>query len=202
VTAVDAVLDRMPPSLRDRAMANREVIKFLAVGGTTFVVDTAVFFLLKSTVLDTKPVTAKVVAVLVATILNYVLNREWSFRTRGGRETHHEAFLFFLVSAIGLAINSAPLWVSSYVLDLRVPDVSPLTENVADFVSAQLVGTLLATAFRWWAFRRYVFPDSVTDGEELAAAVNPAPADAVPGTTTAPDPRATALSDDPELGHS
>jgi hypothetical protein len=24
----------------------------------------------------------------------------------------------------------------------------------------------------------------------------------VPGTTTAPDPRATALSDDPELGHS
>jgi hypothetical protein len=27
-------------------------------------------------------------------------------------------------------------------------------------VSANLVGTLLATAFRWWAFRRYVFPDA------------------------------------------
>lgn len=189
VTAVDAVLARVPEPLRERAMANREVIKFLMVGGTTFVVDTAVFFVLKSSVLTSKPVTAKVIAVLVATILNYVLNREWSFRSRGGRETHHEAFLFFLVSAIGLAINSAPLWVSSYVLDLRVPDVSPLTENIADFVSAQLVGTLLATAFRWWAFRRYVFPQDFTDGEELAAAVNPAPADAT-GT------------DDPDLGHS
>ena len=196
MTAVDTVLARIPQPLRDKAVANREVIKFLMVGGTTFVVDTAVFFTLKSTVLAPKPVTAKVVAVLVATMLNYVLNREWSFRTRGGRETGHEAFLFFLVSGIGLAINSAPLWISSYVLDLRVPDVSPLTENVADFVSAQLVGTLLATAFRWWAFRRYVFPDDFTDAEDLAAAVNPAPADATAHEVS------TAGSDDPELGHS
>lgn len=170
MTAVDTVLSRMPPKFRDRAYANREIIKFLMVGGTTFVVDTAVFFTLKSTVLDSKPVTAKVIAVLVATMLNYVLNREWSFRTRGGRETHHEALLFFLVSGIGLAINSAPLWVSSYVFDLRVPDVSPLTENVADFVSAQLIGTLLATAFRWWAFRRYVFPEDFTPDPELERA--------------------------------
>ena len=177
MTAVDAVLARIPQPFRDVALANREVIKFLAVGGTTFIVDTAVFFLLKSTVLDSKPVTAKVIAVLVATILNYVLNREWSFRSRGGRETHHEAFLFFVVSAVGLAINSAPLWVSSYVFDLRVPNVSPLSENVADFVSAQLIGTLLATAFRWWAFRRYVFP------EDFAP------------------PLHTTLDDDPELGH-
>src|SRR5262249_14159609 len=106
-----------------------------------------------------KPVTAKIVAVLVATMVSYVLNREWSFRTRGGRERHHEATLFFLVCGIGLVINATPLWISRYVLELRVPEVSLLAQEIADFASANVIGTLLAMVFRWWAFRRYVFPD-------------------------------------------
>ena len=62
------------------------------------------------------------------------------------------------MSAIALAINATPLFASRYVLDLAVPQVSVLTEQVADLISAQVVGTLLAMAFRWWAFRRWVFP--------------------------------------------
>lgn len=138
-----------------------ELVKFATVGAITFVVDTAVFVTTKSTVLEPKPVTAKVVAVLVATIVGYVLNREWSFRLRGGRDRPHEALLYFVVSGIALAVNAAPLAVSRYVLDLAQPAVSSLTEHVADLVSAQVVGTLLAMVFRWWAFRRWVFPDEV-----------------------------------------
>ncbi|MEJ2864138.1 GtrA family protein [Actinomycetospora flava] len=138
-----------------------ELVKFATVGAITFVVDTAVFVTAKSTVLEPKPVTAKVVAVLVATIVGYVLNREWSFRMRGGRGRPHEALLYFGVSGVALAINAAPLGVSRYVLDLATPAVSVLTEHVADLVSAQIVGTLLAMVFRWWAFRRWVFPDEI-----------------------------------------
>ena len=53
----------------------------------------------------------------------------------------------------------APLWFSSYVLQLRVPDVSLTTENIADFISAYIIGNLLQMGFRFWAFRRWVFPD-------------------------------------------
>ncbi len=53
----------------------------------------------------------------------------------------------------------APLWISSYVLQLRVPTVSLTVENVADFISAYIIGNLLQMAFRFWAFRRWVFPD-------------------------------------------
>ncbi len=53
----------------------------------------------------------------------------------------------------------APLWFSSYVLQLRVPDVSLTVENIADFISAYIIGNLLQMAFRFWAFRRWVFPD-------------------------------------------
>ncbi|MHC1559475.1 GtrA family protein [Actinomycetospora sp. C-140] len=155
----------LPPVLRRHVagLTERygEFVKFAIVGAITFVVDTAVFVTAKSTVLEPKPVTAKVVAVLVATIVGYVLNREWSFRLRGGRGRPHEALLYFVVSAIALGINAAPLGISRYVLDLATPAVSTLTEHVADLVSAQVIGTLLAMVFRWWAFRRWVFPDEV-----------------------------------------
>ncbi|MEV4094157.1 GtrA family protein [Streptosporangium saharense] len=154
----NAVLTRLPEPLRALALKHCELLKFAVVGGTAFLVDNAVFYGLKLTVLEPKPVTAKIVAVLVATIVSYVLNREWSFRTRGGRERRHEAALFFLVSAVGLVLSSAPLWISRYVFHLRTPEASLLTQEIADFVSAQVVGTLVAMVFRFWAFRKWVFP--------------------------------------------
>jgi len=159
VSLVEATLERIPQPYRDIAFRHRELLKFAMVGGTTWIIDTAVFLVLKGTVLNEKPLTAKIIAVLVATIVSYVLNREWSFRTRGGRERHHEALLFFLVSGIGVAVYSAPLAASRYLFHLQEPEVSLLTQEIADFVSGQIVGTLVGMAFRWWAFRRFVFPD-------------------------------------------
>lgn len=147
--------------VRPYAEQHHELIKFAIVGATTFVIDSAIFYTLKLTILEPKPVTAKVISGIVAVIASYILNREWSFRDRGGRERHHEALLFFAVSGVGVLLSMAPLWVSSYVLQLRVPDVSLTMENIADFVSAYVLGNLLQMAFRFWAFRRWVFPDEL-----------------------------------------
>ena len=62
----------------------------------------------------------------------------------------------------------APLWFSSYVLELRVPHVSLTIENIADFISAYIIGNLLQMAFRFWAFRRWVFPDEAARSTERA----------------------------------
>jgi putative flippase GtrA len=158
VSVVGTVLSAIPEPYRTLAIKHRELVKFGVVGGTTWVIDTAVFLILKSTVLEAKPLTAKVIAVLVATIVSYVFNREWSFRTRGGRERHHEALLFFVISGVGVVVYTAPLAISRYLLDLQVPAISLFGQEVADFVSGQIVGTLVGMAFRWWAFRRFVFP--------------------------------------------
>jgi putative flippase GtrA len=171
VRVLDSLLDKLPKTLVDAMRRHHELLKFAVVGGTTFVIDTAIFLVLKSTVLEAKPVTAKVIGTTVATVVSYVLNREWSFRTRGGRANHHEAMLFFLISAIGVVVTSVPLWVSRYGLHLETPQVSRVTQEVADLVSAQVIGTLLAMAFRWWAFRRFVFPheDARPRGAEPSA---------------------------------
>jgi putative flippase GtrA len=158
VRILDNTLAMLPKPFVDAIHRHSELMKFAVVGGTTFVIDTAIFLVLKSTVLESKPVTAKVIGTTVATVVSYVLNREWSFRTRGGRASHHEAMLFFLISAVGVVVTSLPLWVSRYGLHLETPYVSRVTQEVADLVSAQVIGTLLAMAFRWWAFRRFVFP--------------------------------------------
>jgi putative flippase GtrA len=159
VSFTDATIARLPRPIRPYFERHHELIKFAIVGATTFVIDSAVFFTLKLTVLEPKPVTAKIIAGIVAVIASYILNREWSFQNRGGRERHHEALLFFGVSAVGVLLSMAPLWISSYVLLLRVPNVTLMTENIADFVAAYILGNLLQMAFRFWAFRRWVFPD-------------------------------------------
>jgi putative flippase GtrA len=160
VSVVENVVLRLPEPLRSLALKHRELLKFAVVGGICFVIDTAIFFGLKTLVLTDHPVTAKIVATLVATIVSYVLNREWSFKTRGGRARRHEAALFFLVNGIGIALNSLPLWVSRYLLHLQEPHVSRIAEELSDFLSAQVIGTLIAMVFRWWGYKKWVFPEA------------------------------------------
>ena len=187
----DATIARVPRLVQPFAERHHELIKFAIVGATTFVIDSTIFYTLKLTILEPKPVTAKIIAGIVAVIASYILNREWSFRDRGGRERHHEALLFFGVSAVGVVLSMVPLAISSYMLMLRVPMVSLTVENIADFISAYVIGNLLQMAFRFWAFRRFVFP------EEFAR--NP---DKALESTLTGGGIAEALEDEYELRHS
>jgi putative flippase GtrA len=168
VSFADATIARLPQVFQPYAQRHHEFIKFAIVGGTTFIVDSALFYTLKLTILEPKPVTAKVISGIVAVIASYVLNREWSFRDRGGRERHHEALLFFAFSGVGVLLSMAPLWFSHYVLQLRVPAVTLTVENITDFISAYIIGNLLQMAFRFWAFRRWVFPDEFARSPDKA----------------------------------
>ena len=162
VSLIDTVRRQLP-------VKYRELAKFLVVGGTTYVVDVGLFSLLSHTVLANKVVTAKAISVLVATILSYVLNREWSFSRRGGREKHHEAMLFFVVNGIALGLNLVPLALSQYVFGFNTSNYAQLTVTVANFISANVVGTILGMAFRFWAYRKWVFPEELTPHPELVA---------------------------------
>lgn len=169
----------------------RELAKFLVVGGTTYVVDVGLFSLLSHTVLANKVVTAKAISVLVATVLSYILNREWSFSRRGGREPRHEAMLFFVVNGVALGLNLVPLALSQYVFGFNTTNYSSFTVTITNFISANIVGTILGMAFRFWAYRKWVFPDELTPHPELvaeaeaqaaAAAQHDAPAPVTPAT--------------------
>jgi putative flippase GtrA len=152
----------------------RELAKFLVVGGTSYIVDVGLFSLLSHTILAEKVVTAKAISVIIATIFSYILNREWSFNSRGGRERHHEAMLFFVVNGIALGLNLVPLAISQYVLGISAGNYSALTVTLANFIAANVIGTALGMAFRFWAYRKFVFPEELTPSHPEIVAVEAA----------------------------
>lgn len=132
----------------------REGVKFLAVGGVGYVVDVGVFNLLMYAgegVLRDRPITAKVISVIVATVVTYAGNRVWTFSHRARTGVAREYTLFVVLNAVGLVITAAPLAVSRYVLGLSGP--------VADNLAANVVGWGLASLFRFWSYRTWVFKE-------------------------------------------
>ncbi|TQF03461.1 GtrA family protein [Kitasatospora acidiphila] len=164
-------LAKVPGPLRPFLVQHRSLVKFLLVGGTCFLLTLAINYGLKYTVCQNKPVVALTVGTALATVVSYLLNRQWSFRSEG---SHKEAIPFIVVSALAVGVNDLPLLVSRYVFHLREPSVSHFTQEVADFVSGMIVGTLVAMAFRYWAMKKWVFTNTKYHEAQDNAAEPPA----------------------------
>ncbi|MFZ1362820.1 MAG: GtrA family protein [Candidatus Nanopelagicales bacterium] len=132
----------------------REAAKFGVVGIIALIIDVGLFNLLMYSgplaIFAGKPLTAKIVAVAVAMTFAYFANRFWTFRDRGRTSMAREYVLFVVLNLVGMGIALACLWFSHYALGL--------TSALADNISANVVGLILGTLFRFWAYRKWVFP--------------------------------------------
>ena len=148
-----------------RAIA-AEFAKFGIVGAVCTVLDVGGFNLLHFGA-HVDPLLAKSVSVAVATTASYLGNRHWSFRARGGKGFSREYPLFFLLNAVGLGFALVCLAVTKYGFGLT----GPLALNLA----GNVVGMAGATVFRFWSYRRWVFPEVTGDAR-------PGPDASAPGT--------------------
>jgi putative flippase GtrA len=125
----------------------REVAKFGAVGGAGVLVNLIVFNLVRHTT-DLQVVRASVIATVVAIVFNYVGFRYFTYRDRDKSRRTRELTLFLLFSAIGLVIENGVLYTATYGFGWD----TPLQNNVFKFV-----GIGIATLFRFWSYRSWVF---------------------------------------------
>lgn len=139
----------------------RQLAKFGLVGGVAYVVDLTVFNLLlfagSEPLLAGQPLLAKVFSTTAATVVAWLGNRYWTFRATRRPDATREFLLYVVMCTIGLGISLGCLWISHYVLGF--------TSAVADNIAANVVGLLVGTAFRFWAYQRFVFthkPATVT----------------------------------------
>nr|WP_283105417.1 GtrA family protein [Clavibacter nebraskensis] len=164
-----------PPSRTDPAHVPRrslaslgvQIAQFGVVGGAGFLVDLAVFNLLRATVLhpdavEAGPLLAKVASTVVAIAVNWVGNRCWTFGKQRTTRRGREALEFLAVSLLGMVIGLACLYVSHYALGYT----SPLADNV----SANVIGLGLGSAVRFVLYRQWVYSPARRHAAPQAAA--------------------------------
>ncbi|MEY3661339.1 MAG: hypothetical protein RLZ49_20 [Actinomycetota bacterium] len=139
-----------------------ELGKFGVIGLVAYIIDLTIFNVLRFSggegPLYDKPLTAKVISVLAATTFAYFGNRHWTFKDRSRSSFRRQYTLFFVFNAVGMVISLSCLWVSHYLLGFE----SPLADNI----SANVVGLVLGTVFRFWGYHNWVFPNDVSSVEQ------------------------------------
>jgi putative flippase GtrA len=150
-----------------------EAAKFGVVGIVGVLITNGGYALLHNT-FGTGPVTATTIATIVATAVSYVANRSWSFRHRERTSVAREGTIFFVLNGIGLGIQDAVVAFNYYILGLG-------GNKLAEFLALN-AGIALATVFRFWSYRKFVWAAPSDDAGAKPAASETAPPGGPQGT--------------------
>ena len=86
-----------------------QIIKFVIVGGTAFIIDYGIFTLL-SQFIHIHYLIASIVSFSISVFYNYILSIKWIFNVRK-KQTSKEFIMFIFFSVIGLVLNSLIMYI-------------------------------------------------------------------------------------------
>ncbi|MBG0561649.1 GtrA family protein [Actinoplanes aureus] len=107
-------------------------------------------------------VKASVVATVVTTTLAYLANRYWTYRNHSRTALRREYTMFFGFNLVGMVIQSGAIAIGKYGFGLTEEHDELL------FMTVTVIGIGIATIFRFWAYRTFVFLKPPVDGHEAA----------------------------------
>jgi len=134
-----------------------ELLKFGVVGSIGAVIDLGGAAVLHGK-FHVEALEAKAISTIVATLLTYLGSRFWTFKHRENQALGREFALFVVLNVIGLVIAEVVVAIVTYGLGLH---------SQLEYNAASVLGTGLATIFRYFAYRQWVF---TAPAEELALA--------------------------------
>jgi putative flippase GtrA len=146
---VTGVLDRSDA----RPSRLRQVLAFAAVSVATTVLDFALFNLLVFGDL-LSPVVANTVSYGSGIVASYVLNKRLTFAGGGRDKRSHEFGLFVVINLLGLGLNNASVLLATSVA----------RETAFALNAAKLIGGAVTWAFKFFAFKRWVYPMDRAEG--------------------------------------
>jgi len=137
-----------------------EAIAFAVIGAG----NTLLYMAITWAALPIGAVKASVLATLITTTLAYVANRYWTYRHHTRTALRREYTLFFGFNLVGMVIQSGAIAIGKYGFGL--------TEEHDEyaFLGVTLLGVVVATIFRFWAYRTFVFLKPPVDGHEAELA--------------------------------
>ncbi len=131
-----------------------EVAKFGVVGLIGFVVQLGVQNALHSGA-GVGAITSVIIGYIIATGVTFVGNRHWAFKHRKGKGLKQETIVFVLLNVVGIVIQVGIVDIAYYGLGYK----DGLSYNIAT-----IIGIGLATLFRLYAYRKFVFNDHQGNG--------------------------------------
>jgi putative flippase GtrA len=110
------------------------------------------------------PTTDVIVSNAVATCFAFVGNRYWAFRHRKTDNMKRETVLFVFFNVVGTLIQTAVVDTNHYLLG---------NHDRFSFNIATVIGIIIATLFRLYCYRKFVFKNApVTVEQEVEIATN------------------------------
>ena len=87
----------------------KQIVKFIFVGGTAFVIDYLVMVFLTE-VFNINYLVSSVISFCVSVIYNYVMSTVWVFEVDKEKSKTQTFAMFIILSVIGLIINTIVMW--------------------------------------------------------------------------------------------
>ena len=141
-----------------------ELLKFGVVGGIGAVIDLGGAAVLHGE-FHVEALAAKAISTIIATVVTYLGSRFWTFKHRENQALGRELALFIVLNVIGLVIAEVVIAIVTYGLGLH---------SQLEYNAASVVGTGLATIFRYFAYRQWVFT-APAEESALAPTAQPRP---------------------------
>jgi putative flippase GtrA len=152
------------PSARPLMGRLRRIAPEAFAFGVIGAANSALYFAITYVALPIGAVKATVIATVVTTTLAYVANRYWTYRHHTRSALRREYTLFFGFNGVGMVIQSGAVAVAKYGFHLNESDHKMLIMGIT------LAAAVVATVFRFWAYRTFVFLKPPVDGHEAAMA--------------------------------
>jgi putative flippase GtrA len=137
-----------------------EALAFGVIGAA----NSALYLAITYVTLSIGAVKATVIATVITTTLAYLANRYWTYRHHTRSALRREYTLFFGFNLLGMVIQSGSVAVAKYGFHLSEDRHKLLIMGIT------VVGIAVATIFRFWAYRTFVFLKPPVDGNEAAIA--------------------------------
>lgn len=88
----------------------KQIIRFAVVGGSAFVIDYGILFVLNS-FFGVNHLVASTISFSISVIYNYILSTVWVFDVNEEQSKTEQLTVFMVLSIIGLGINELIMWI-------------------------------------------------------------------------------------------
>ena len=95
--------------MEDSGKLFRQIIKFAFVGGTAFIIDAGILFILTD-FCSIHYLISGAISFTLSVIYNYILSIKWVFDAKEGNSKAVELAVFIGLSVIGLGLNQLFMW--------------------------------------------------------------------------------------------